>query len=125
MDVSDKDGFDTTFWNKSYSWTLKYAKNYLFCIEYKNNLPAYSHWYYFGLYYPEYKERFPFSSTVFVFVTDGWHLMQFFCLNSSAFCIVYAAELNLKDSFLFYGLIKLSYAVFFNLFYDSKLIRKI
>ena len=31
---------------------------------------------------PELGERFPGSSTVFVFVTDGWHFSQFVFLNS-------------------------------------------
>lgn len=37
-----------------------------------------SPWYYFGLVQPEYKERFMYSSTIFVFITDGEHLFQFF-----------------------------------------------
>ena len=31
---------------------------------------------------PRRGEKFPGSSTVFVFLTDRWHLMQFFFLNS-------------------------------------------
>lgn len=31
-------------------------------------------WYYFKLYTPKYKERFPYSTTVFVGFTDAWHL---------------------------------------------------
>lgn len=31
-------------------------------------------WYYFGIYKPAFKERFPFSSTILVWVTDKWHL---------------------------------------------------
>ena len=31
-------------------------------------------WYYFGMYKPEYKERFPFSTTALVALTDRWHL---------------------------------------------------
>ena len=33
-------------------------------------------WYYFGV-YPKYRERFPYSSTILVFLTDGEHLFQF------------------------------------------------
>ena len=32
------------------------------------------HWYYFGLYTPIYKERFMYSSTILVSLTDNWHL---------------------------------------------------
>lgn len=35
------------------------------------------HWWYFGLYTPNYAERFPFSSTALVFLTDDWHKYQF------------------------------------------------
>lgn len=31
------------------------------------------HWYYLGLMKPKYIERFPFSSTGLVFLTDWWH----------------------------------------------------
>jgi len=31
---------------------------------------------------PELGEDYPFSSTLFVFLTDGWHLMQFIFLNT-------------------------------------------
>lgn len=31
-------------------------------------------WYYFGLYTPKYKERFPYSATIFVGFLDAWHL---------------------------------------------------
>lgn len=34
------------------------------------------HWYHFGI-KPKFEERFPYSSTLFVFVTDGEHLFQF------------------------------------------------
>lgn len=35
------------------------------------------HWWYFGLYTPNYAEKFPFSSTALVFLTDDWHKYQF------------------------------------------------
>lgn len=33
-------------------------------------------WYYFGIFKPEYKEKFPYSSTVLVFTTDDWHFYK-------------------------------------------------
>lgn len=35
-----------------------------------------NHWWYFGLYKPDYQERFPFSSTILVWMTDSWHFAQ-------------------------------------------------
>lgn len=39
------------------------------------------HWWYLGLYKPKYPERFPFSTTALVFLTDKWHLSQFLMLR--------------------------------------------
>lgn len=38
-------------------------------------------WYYFG-FYPKFKERFPYSSTILVCFTDNWHKYQFLFLRS-------------------------------------------
>jgi len=54
------------------------------------------HWWYFGLHKPKYNERFPFSSTSLVFLTDKWHLNQFFMLR----CYYLAASLLLSKSII-------------------------
>jgi len=55
------------FINSKDSWKNKY----------EDGLPAYEKkWYHFGI-HPDYKEKFAFSSTFFVFLTDGEHLFQF------------------------------------------------
>jgi hypothetical protein len=59
---------------KTESWKNKYEVNpdgTLVPIESKN------HWWYYGLYKPNYAERFPLSSTALVFLTDDWHKYQF------------------------------------------------
>lgn len=38
--------------------------------------PYQKRWYHFGI-HPRHKERFPFSSTIFVFITDQEHFYQF------------------------------------------------
>lgn len=43
-----------------------------------------SRWYHFGI-HPKFKERFPFSSTIFVFITDAEHLYQF--IQTVALCL--------------------------------------
>ena len=45
------------------------------------------HWWYLGLYKPSFPERFPFSSTMLVFLTDRWHRNQFFMLRCFYFAI--------------------------------------
>lgn len=77
-DLSEEGKFstkDNVFWNKDLSWINKWATH----KDLYDGVPIESHfrlWYYLWLYKPKYKERFPFSSTVLVFLTDGWHLMK-------------------------------------------------
>jgi hypothetical protein len=59
---------------KSSDWRNKYLlneKGYLVSTEKKN------HWWYFGIYKPSFAEKFPFSATALVFLTDEWHSTQF------------------------------------------------
>lgn len=62
------------------------------------------HWYYFG-FYPYYKERFPYSSTILVCFTDHWHMYQFLFLR----CIYLAISIQF---FGFVGSILLTFLVF-------------
>lgn len=59
------------FLNTNLSWKNKWALGY-------NGmpLPYKKKFYHFGI-YPIYKERFFYSSTIFVFVSDGEHIAQF------------------------------------------------
>lgn len=73
MDKSAINQLSSPWWNKSESWKNKWAIG----------LPLQEKklWYYLWVFTPKYKERFVYSSTVFVFLTDGWHLSQFFFLH--------------------------------------------
>lgn len=73
MDKSAIDAVSNPWWNKSQSWKNKWAIG----------LPLQEKklWYYLWLWTPKYKERFVYSSTILVFITDGWHLAQFFFLG--------------------------------------------
>lgn len=53
------------WWNPRKSWELKY-KYYLKLTK--------KHWWYLGLYKPTYDEKFAYSTTILVFLTDAWHL---------------------------------------------------
>lgn len=108
MDISARDGFKNWWFNKSLSWQNKYAKGLA---------PNYKHWYYFGLYTTSYKERFLLSSTALVFITDGWHLFQFFFLNS----IIVAISIGMDSSFVgiatSFIIVRIVYAICFNVPY--------
>jgi len=74
-DRSIKSQWDTNvnFLNTNKSWKNKWK------LDYKNRVIPYKYtsnqWYYFGV-YPKYEERFIYSSTILVGITDGEHLFQ-------------------------------------------------
>lgn len=95
------------FWNPQVSWKNKWAQPY--------PQPPENKWYYFG-FIPPYKERFAYSSTIFVFLTDGWHLskaLMLLCIMLSV--VTYAPIIS------FWGDVALWYATFtmvFTIFYS-------
>ncbi len=106
MDISAKDGFGSTWMNKNMSWRLKYDPAMI---------PNYKHWYYWGTI--AFKERFMFSTTMLVFVVDGWHLFQMVFLK----CFMIAIAINMPYLFIYNLLIvNAVYAVVFNLVYSIK-----
>lgn len=81
--VSEGD-FLNTYWNKAKGHKLKWKTDEdgdiispeLYTME-DDKTNGKRHWWYLGLYKPNNIEAFPFSSTILVFTTDGWHLLQF------------------------------------------------
>jgi len=80
QDASMRNKFQKEWWifklnwlNTTSSWKNKWAlTSTMGCtIKYDKNK-----WYHFGI-TPKYKERFPYSSTIFVAFTDGEHCFQF------------------------------------------------
>lgn len=51
----------------SYSWKNKWKSL---------QTPEKAPWYYFKLHTPQYEEAFPYSSTLLVGLTDGWHMFK-------------------------------------------------
>lgn len=78
--------------NKDWSWKNKY----------KNNNPVYG-------------EKFLGSTTVFVFLTDGWHLFQFLFHT----CWQLAVSLYFDRWFVAFILIKILFSGTFQLFYST------
>lgn len=92
MDRSALNQLWGNWWNKSNSWRNKWKKNK------KGNLISNNKrlWYYLWLYKPSYVELFPYSSTIFVWTTDAWHLFQMFMLS----CFQLGISLNIKFIYL-------------------------
>ena len=95
------------FWNPLESWKFKWSSDYPQKIETK--------WYYFG-YLPRYKERFAYSSTVFVFLTDAWHLFKALMLGCVMLSIVnYSVILTpFIDLILHYVVFTFTFTMFFD-----------
>jgi hypothetical protein len=112
-DISIFKKFNPLFWNPEISWKNKWAQPY--------PQPTENKWYYFG-FPPPYKERFPYSSTIFVFLTDAWHLFKFFMLTFIFLGVVLYTPIVSKfaDFFIYY----IAYTFTFTMFYDYVLVRK-
>ena len=112
-----KEGFWKTWFNPN-SWELKWEYVDGRRIETKN-----SPWYYLGLYNPGYKEKFKYSSTLFVGITNAWHFFQSIMLSSLQIGIL--LPLGLYLGFSLYGyliiflLIKISFSWTFELFWNK------
>ncbi|MEZ5195117.1 MAG: hypothetical protein R2764_01560 [Bacteroidales bacterium] len=66
---------------------------------------------------PKYRERFLFSSTILVFVTDGWHLAQFIMLKAMILAVVlYSPLVNWWADFLIYSI---TFSLIFEIFYSK------
>lgn len=113
LDKSGADGFTGKLskWNRSNSWDNKYAFP----------LAPFRGWWYFGLIKPRYAERFPFSTTALVFLTDYWHFMQFLYLNLLFMgYAVFISQSQGVSPVLTFLCIKVGYAIMFNLGYEKK-----
>jgi hypothetical protein len=128
MDLSGADKFKGEDYNKNRSYTSdnKWLLPYT---------PGIRSIWYLWLYKPKYREAFPYSSTALVFLTDYWHKMQFYFLNTTFIgnVLVYICIDNLlkytelvglyKDGVklvICFILIRIVYLLSFNPVYDKK-----
>jgi hypothetical protein len=92
MDATADEGLKNLTWQNKYNFT-RHRK----------------HWWYLGFHTPRYPERFPFSSTIFVFLTDRWHFYQFAMLRcfylAVSVLITHSIILIIAYSFLFFPII--------------------
>ena len=95
------------FWNPLESWKFKWASPFPQSVEDK--------WYYFG-FLPRYKERFPYSSTVFVFLTDAWHLFKALMLGCIMLAVVNYSVL--VTPFIDFILLYVTFTFTFTMFFD-------
>lgn len=92
MDLSSEDRFNKSWWDKSTGWRNKYKLGKV------ENGPA-----------------FPGSTTVLVFLTDGWHLFQFLFLS----CIEMAIAIQFDQWWWYFIGIKIILSGSFELIYSQ------
>jgi len=80
MDALADEEMKTFDWHRKYDFTKEYT----------------CHWWYLGLIKPMFPEKFPFSSTLLVFLTDRWHMNQFFMQR----CLFLAIGLAITPKFI-------------------------
>lgn len=93
--------FNHAFWNPEISWKNKYK-----------------------LRDPRYGAKFPGSTTIFVFITDGWHLMKFFrniFIFTGLFFALYQNYSNLTNIIIITLLSRTVYGVGFSAFMNRLL----
>lgn len=78
------------------------------------------HWWYFGLYKPKFPERFPFSATALVFLTDKWHFNQFLMLKCFQGAISFLIAGNIFTWFLLtFVVLPIINGIMFELTYEN------
>jgi len=127
MDWSSEGLFESDYWNKNQGWWRKYKiipitidtiinKNISF-YEYKNK------WYHFG-FAPRYEEKFIYSTTILVFLTDGWHLLQFLFHTTWQLAIALAIQVNGENTWEYkvaaFIIIKITFSLLFEIIYKIK-----
>lgn len=115
------------YWNPSKSWINKWKHEDVYCMPVE-----YRHWYYFGLYKTPYRERFIYSSTILVFLTDGFHTIKFI-MNTAIQLIIAICLYNCGIEFyhpgvlmflLLFVIIKIIYNFIFYILFDIILVKK-
>lgn len=97
------------------TWTNKYKK-----IDGKLITNTKRLWYYVGLYKPAYVEKFPYSTTIFVSLTDNWHRWESININSIFLSFIFLVSIvNTNFIFVIIGL-RMFYSLFFTFFFHKK-----
>ena len=95
---SDANTYNQLFWNPNESWKNKWASDLK-------------------------TERFPGSSTIFVFTTDAWHLFKFFN-HTAVFIGLPLLAFGSLNVVLAVILARITYGLVFTLFFDRILVKK-
>lgn len=94
------------FWDPQSSWIYKW--------KYPLQIAPVK-WYYFG-FQPRYKERFPYSSSMFVWLTDAWHCMKALMLACIMLAVITYEPMT--TAFLDFIILYCAFTFTFTMFYE-------
>jgi len=86
--LMDKLQFRNTEFSKKYPW-FNPDISWILKWEHPLKISSSKKWYYLWLHKTQFNEKFPYSSTVLVFVTDGWHFLKWVLFTIYEIIIVY------------------------------------
>ena len=114
-DLSSIDFFSKKWWNKSNSWKNKWK------LDKDDNiiLNEKKYWYYLYYFTPKYKERFIYSSTIFVSLTDGWHLLQKIQFTIVYLNVALLISTSILQFILYFLLVYTVFTLTFSIFYTT------
>jgi len=115
-DASALNVYNLDWWNKGRSWKKKWKLNSSETQPIPNDKKP---WYYLGLYKPKYVERFPYSSTVLVSYTDGWHFLQLIQFTIIQLALAIAVGNSLFSIAILFMLFKVTFSVVFEMTYKQ------
>ena len=97
------------------SWKNKYKKdeNGNLIINHKNL------WYYLWLYKPSYVEKFPYSTTIFVNLTDNWHKWESININCIFISFLFLFPIT-KLNIIFIIILRIIYSIYFTIKFHKK-----
>ncbi|MCH9621046.1 MAG: hypothetical protein S4CHLAM20_04600 [Chlamydiia bacterium] len=107
--------FKRPYWNKGEGWKYKWKLD----KSNRTSLSTRKEWYYLWLYKPLFKESFPYSSTALVFITDGWHLLQFIQFKLAIISVVTHSESEMS-ALLQFGILLICFSSGFWITYERK-----
>jgi hypothetical protein len=95
------------YWNPKMSWIYKWSSPIK-----QGSAPK--RWYHFGM-TPQRPERFPYSSTIFVALTDAWHLFKSIMLLCIMVSLVNYTEIinPIVDTIIFYVCFTFPFEMFY------------
>jgi hypothetical protein len=111
QDLSALNRYGSSWWNKGKSWRNKWADPLI-----DGGKP----WYYLWAYKPKYKEKFPYSSTFLVYLTDGWHLLKFVKIRLSILSVfLFSTDHSFMEIVYMFLAVTVCFMLGFSLVYEQ------